>query len=230
ERNFAWPADHEDVLENMKLSETTGLWSVDLSQIISSRQTQNEQKWALRWFSKNYKVVQLKAVNSRGYAVIDSSQTEFGTTPTENVVNAQKEGPIYLSFCLVHSPQAVCGLGLMGHKQEGHKADLTPLGGRIVVALLIAIGKTSSFAESSHTTLQHVIHEINMGPGCHVRLIDPYGGTAGSGMPFKDGYSKEPLPRWSSAQKLALSWNCIPHDSDFVKGLAVRFDEAQIDG
>lgn len=126
------PADHEDVLANMKLSETTGLWSVDLSQIISSRQTQNEQKWALRWFSKNYKVVQLKAVNSRGYAVIDSSQTEFGTTPTENVVNAQKEGPIYLSFCLVHSPQAVCGLGLMGHKQEGHKADLTPYALKII--------------------------------------------------------------------------------------------------
>lgn len=98
---------------------------------------------------------------------------------------------------------------------------------RIVVALIIAIIKTSSFAESSHTTLQHVIHEINMGPGCHVRLIDPYGGTAGTGMPFNGGYSKEPPPGTSSIEKLGLNWSCIPRDNNLGKGLAVRFDEAQ---
>lgn len=104
----------------------TKKWILDWSRIIGSTQTKREEQWQYRWYRANYKEMQLKSINSQGYAIVDRTQTGDGTIPTEFDKRAQGTGPIFLSFCLIRPPKALCGDGRVGQKEEGIKGDSTP--------------------------------------------------------------------------------------------------------
>ncbi|GAC1418098.1 MAG: hypothetical protein NVSMB6_20260 [Burkholderiaceae bacterium] len=110
----------------------TGQWTLDWSRIIGSAETKRGERWLYRWYSAKYKLIQLKAANSSGYAIIDRTQTDSETLPTEFDKGAQGAGPILLSFCLVRSPKALCGEGRVGQKQDSSKGDLTPYALKII--------------------------------------------------------------------------------------------------
>jgi hypothetical protein len=110
----------------------TGQWILDWSRIIGSAETQHEERWLYRWYGAKYKLIQLKATNSSGYAIIDSTQTDSGTLPAKSDRRAQGAGPVLLSFCLVRPPKALCGQGHVGQRQDGLKGDLTPYALKII--------------------------------------------------------------------------------------------------
>ena len=76
---------------------------------------------------------------------------------------------------------------------------------------------------------------VDMGAGCKIRLLDPFGGSAGSELPGKGGYRAAP-PAKSSQEALGLSWDCVDSDDprvgEFVSRDATtgtwRADTAQI--
>lgn len=103
----------------------TGKWVLNWSRVIESTGSRRQQQWLYRWYSKKYKLVQLKARNASGYAIVDSTQADAGGPPAEFDKKAQGAGPVLLSFCLAHPPRAPCGDKLLGQKQEGSVARST---------------------------------------------------------------------------------------------------------
>ncbi|MGJ7528435.1 hypothetical protein [Variovorax sp. GB1P17] len=116
----------------------TGQWILDWSRIIGRAETQREERWLYRWYGAKYKLIQLKATNSSGYAIIDSTQTDAGTLPGKSDMRAQGAGPVLLSFCLVRPPKALCGEGHVGQRQDGLKGDLTPYALKIIRSIEFA--------------------------------------------------------------------------------------------
>lgn len=100
-------------------------WTLDWSLIIGNADTRREERWLYRWFDRNYRIFQLNSPNFNGYAIIDSTQTEAGSIPTEFDNKAQNSGPVLLSFCLVRPPKALCGNGHLGQKHDSSDADLS---------------------------------------------------------------------------------------------------------
>jgi hypothetical protein len=71
----------------------TGKWVLDWSRVIESTGSRRQQQWLYRWYSKKYKLVQLKARNASGYAIIDSTQADAGGPPAEFDKKAPGPGP-----------------------------------------------------------------------------------------------------------------------------------------
>ncbi|WP_148092450.1 hypothetical protein [Variovorax sp. KBW07] len=101
-------------------------WVLDWSRIVGGAATKREEQWQYSWYRAQYKLIQLNAVNSNGYAIVDRAQTGDGAIPAESDKKAQDIGPVVLSFCLLHKTKAICGNGHVGQKHDGPKGDLTP--------------------------------------------------------------------------------------------------------
>ena len=114
------------------LNPYTKKWVLDWSRIIGGASTKREERWLYHWFRANYKIIPLNSINSSGYAIVDTTQTEVGSIPEEFDKNAQSSGPILLSFCLVRSSKALCGNGSLGPKQDGPNGNLTSYALKII--------------------------------------------------------------------------------------------------
>ena len=124
--------------EFMKYDKVRDVWEADFARLLNTVEGGRERVWAHKWFAANYKVVQLRSANASGYAVIDRTQTDFSTIPTEKDKSSKRSGPVRFSFCVLRSPKAICGGGQVGLKQEGAKGDLTPFALDIVRSIEFA--------------------------------------------------------------------------------------------